>query len=78
VTVAVPAPDGVNKPADVMIPFVAVQLTPVLNVPAPVTLAEQDDVCVVRIDDGVQVTATDVIADEAFTATVAEPDLVAS
>ena len=77
-TVAVPAPDGVNTPADVTVPFVAVQLTPVLNVPAPVTLAEQEDVCVVRIEAGRQLTVTDVMAEEAFTATVAEPNFVPS
>jgi hypothetical protein len=30
VIVAVPAPDGVNTPADVIVPFVAVQVTAVL------------------------------------------------
>lgn len=76
--VSVPAPDGVNTPVGVMVPFVAVQLTPVLNAPAPATLAEQEDVCVASIEAGTQVTATDVMAEEEFTATVAEPNLVVS
>ena len=42
--VPVPAPDGVNTPPGVMVPPVAVHVTPVLNAPVPVTLATQVDV----------------------------------
>ena len=71
-------PDGVNTPAEVMVPLVAVQVTAVLNAPVPVTVAEQVDVCEVRIEVGAQVTVTAVMVEEPFTVTVAEPDLVVS
>lgn len=79
--VAVPAAAGVNTPALLTAPAVAGladQVTAVLKLPAPVTLALQVDVCEVRIEVDVQVTVTDVIVEEPFTVTGAEPNLVVS
>jgi hypothetical protein len=44
VQVAVPAPDGVNTPTDVMVPPVAVHVTAELNAPVPKTVAVQVEV----------------------------------
>ena len=80
--VAVPAAAGVKTPALLTEPAVmglTDQVTAVLNAPVPVTLAEQDAVCEVKIEVGVQVTVTDVMELELpFTVTVAVPDLVVS
>jgi hypothetical protein len=54
------------------------QVTAVLKLPVPVTFAVHVDVCVVRIEVGAQVTVTDVIVEEPFTVTGAEPNLVVS
>lgn len=82
VTVAVPAEAGVNTPVLLTVPAVVGltdQVTAVLKLPVPVTLALQVDVCEVRIDVSAQVTVTDVMEVEVlFTVTVAEPDLVVS
>jgi len=56
-----PAPEGVNTPPCVMVPPVAVQVTPVLYAPVPATAATQVAVCVVLIDDGVAATPIPVI-----------------
>jgi hypothetical protein len=79
--VAVPAAAGVNTPALLTVPAVVgltAQVTAVLKLPLPVTLALQVDVCEVRIEVGVQMTVTDVIVEEPFTVTGAEPTLVVS
>ncbi|MGD0482243.1 MAG: hypothetical protein ABSA42_18895 [Terracidiphilus sp.] len=57
-------------------PPVAAQVTAELKAPAPCTVAEQVDVCVVRIELGEQITETDVIEGDALAVTVADPDLV--
>ena len=75
---AVPMPEGVKTPAGVIVPLVADQVTAVLKLPVPVTLAEQEEVCEVRILVSVQVTETDVMVEEPFTVTGAEPNLVES
>jgi hypothetical protein len=53
-------------------------VTAVLKLPVPATVAAQADVCVVRIDAGLQATETEVIVGGTVTVTVAEPDLVVS
>jgi hypothetical protein len=58
---AVPAPDGVKRPVDVMVPPVAVQVTAVLKVPVPSTVAAHCDVCPVLMEDGDAVTETEVM-----------------
>jgi hypothetical protein len=54
--VPVPVPDGVNTPAGVMVPPVAVHVTPVANAPVPLTVAEQVEVCAVVMDAGLATT----------------------
>lgn len=54
--VAVPAPDGVKAPPEVMLPPVAVQVTALLYAPVPLTVATHVDVCEVLIDDGLATT----------------------
>lgn len=44
----------------------------------PVTVGVQVEVCVVRIDAGVQLTETDVMLTGTVTVTLADPDLLAS
>jgi hypothetical protein len=78
VMVAVPVPEGVNTPEDVIVPSVAPQVTAELYDPVPCTVAVQVDVWVVRIDAGEQSTETEVIVDGAVTVSVALPDLVES
>jgi len=78
VQVAVPAPDGVNTPAEVIVPPVAVHVTAGLYAPVPVTVAVQVEFCAVVIAEGVAVTATFVIVTgTAVTVTVAEPEIFA-
>ncbi|MGA3371217.1 MAG: hypothetical protein ABSC48_05595 [Terracidiphilus sp.] len=81
VIVAVPAPAGVKTPALVTVPMLdglTDHVTAVLKLPVPATVAAQADVCVVRIDAGLQATETEVIVGGTVTVTVAEPDLVVS
>jgi hypothetical protein len=78
VTVALPAPDGVKTPPELIVPPVAVQVTAWLKAPVPRTVAEQVDVPVVRIEAGLQITVTDVMVTGTVTVTVAELDLVES
>ena len=78
VIIAVPADVGLNTPEDVIVPSVAAQATVELYAPVPCTVAEQLDVCVVRMDAGEQITETEVIAGGDVTVTVALPDLVES
>ena len=59
--VAVPAPDGVKRPEEVMVPPVAVQVTALLYDPVPDTVAAHCDVWPVLIDEGVAATETDVM-----------------
>jgi hypothetical protein len=60
VMVAEPVPEGVNTPEEVIVPPVAVHVTPALNVPVPVTVAVQVAVCAVVIEVGEHITETDV------------------
>ena len=61
-----------------MEPLVPDQLTAELNAPVPCTVATHEEVCVVRMDAGVQITDTLEIVEGTFTVTVADPDLVVS
>lgn len=54
--VAVPAPDGVKTPVDVMLPPVAVQTTALLYAPVPLTVATHVAVCEVPIEAGLATT----------------------
>ena len=78
VIVAVPAPEGVKTPDELMVPPVAAQVTAELNVPVPCTVAVQVEVCVIRMADGEQSTETEVIAGVAVAVTSADPDSVVS
>jgi hypothetical protein len=81
VTVAVPADVGVKAPALLILPMFegpTDQLTELLKDPVPVTVGVQVDVWVVRMDEGEQLTETEVIIGGTVTVTVAEPDLVVS
>jgi hypothetical protein len=61
VITAVPTPEGVNTPAEVIVPSVAVQVTAELYDPVPCTVAAQAEVCVVSMEAGEQAAETDVI-----------------
>lgn len=77
--VPVPVADGVNTPACVMVPPVAVQVTALLKLPCPETVAVQVAVCPKTIAVGAAATATVVIVLPApLTATVPAPDLLLS
>ena len=78
VIVTVPVAVGVNTPEDVIVPSDAVQVTAELYDPVPCTVAEQSDVCVIKIEAGEQSTEIEVIVAGAVTVTVALPDLVES
>ena len=72
--VAVPAPEGVSRPVEVMVPPVAVHVTAELYDPVPDTVAEHCDVCAVVMDVGEAVTAMDVtVAGTLVTVMDAEP-----
>ena len=72
--VPVPVPDGVNTPPEVMVPPVAVQVTPVLKAPVPFTVAVQVEVLSDVIEDGVATTETPVtVGAGAVTLMAAEP-----
>lgn len=60
VQVPVPTPDGVNTPDWVMVPPVAVQVTPLPYAPVPATVATHCAVCAVVMEAGVATTAIDV------------------
>ena len=75
--VPVPAPDGVNTPADVMVPPVAVQVTLLLNAPVPLTVAEQVEVLSDVMEDGVATTEMPVtVGDGLVTVIAVEPETV--
>src|ERR1035441_6456687 len=76
--VALPAPEGVKTPPEVIVPPVAVQVTAWLKAPVPRTVAEHIEVPVVRIEAELQTTVTEVIAMGAATVTALEPDLLPS
>jgi len=79
--VAAPAPLGVKTPTAEIAPLVADQVTAVLKLPVPTTLAVQADVCVVAIVVGAQLTLTDEMVEtvgDGVTDTVAVPDFVLS
>jgi len=74
---AVPAPDGVKSPVEVMVPPVAVHVTALLNDPVPVTLAAHCDVCPVVIEVGAAVTVTPVMVNGTLVTVIfAEPETV--
>jgi hypothetical protein len=76
VQLPVPAPEGVNTPPAVIVPPVAVHVTPLLKAPVPETVAEQADVCAVVMDDGTAATVTPVtVADGDETVMLAEPEM---
>jgi hypothetical protein len=56
--VPVPVLVGVNNPSCVMVPPVAVHVTPLLYDPVPVTVAEHVDVCALVMEDGAATTLT--------------------
>jgi hypothetical protein len=73
VQVAVPTPLGVSTPPEVIVPPVALHITPVLKAPVPCTIAVHVAVCAVVIDAGTADTATEVmVVGTAFTTTEAE------
>ena len=73
--VAVPAPDGVSTPDDVIVPPVAVQVTALLYDPVPATVAVHCDVCAVVIEVGAAETVTDVTVNGALvTVMLAAPE----
>lgn len=74
----VPTPLGVSTPDEVIVPFVAAQVTAELNAPVPVTTAVHIEVCAVVIDVGDALTLTEVIVTGTDTTTVALPDLLGS
>lgn len=64
VTVAVPAPLGVNTPVPLTVPIfdgLTDHLTDELKFPVPATVGAQAAVWVMRMEDGVQLTETDAI-----------------
>ena len=65
VMVAVPAPEGVNTPDEMIVPPVADHVTTVLKTPVPWTAAEQVDVRVVQMLAGMHEAPTDVIVGDA-------------
>jgi hypothetical protein len=80
-TVAVPVAVGVKTSALLTLPILdglTDQVTALLKFPVPVTVGVQVEVWVVRMDEGEQTTATEVIVTgTAVTVTVADPDFVA-
>ena len=72
--VAVPAPEGVRRPVEEMVPPVAVHVTAELYDPVPDTVAEHCDVCPVVMDAGEAATAMEVmVAGTLVTVMGAEP-----
>jgi hypothetical protein len=79
VTVTVPAVvAAVNSPEELIVPALALQVTPELYVPVPVTVAVHCEVCAVCTEPGLQETETEVMVGGAVTFMVAAPDLVVS
>jgi hypothetical protein len=77
VQAAVPAPDGVKTPPDVMAPPVAVHVTAGLKTPVPNTVAAQVEVCAVVMDEGVAATVMDVMVKATVvTVMLAVPDML--
>jgi hypothetical protein len=73
--VPVPVPEGVNTPAGVMVPPVAVQVTPVPNAPVPFTVATQVEVCEVVMEVGLATTVMPVtVGDGLVTLIAADPN----
>jgi hypothetical protein len=72
--VAVPAPDGVNTPEELITPSVADQLTAELKAPVPVTVGIQADVWAVVIVAGEHATVTDVTVGRGVTVIVPDPE----
>ena len=63
-SVVTPPEGAVNKPELEMVPALAVQVTPELKFPVPITVAEHWLVCPYRMVEGEQVTVTEVIVDD--------------
>lgn len=77
VHVADPKPLGVSAPPEVIVPPVAVQVTPVLKAPLPCTIAVQVAVCAVVIVAGEADTVTEVtVTGAGLTTTEPEPLVV--
>jgi hypothetical protein len=65
----------VNTPAGVIVPPVAVQVTPLLKAPVPLTVAEQVEVLSEVIEDGLATTEMPVtVGAGAVTLIAADPD----
>jgi hypothetical protein len=75
---AIPEDAGENTPEELTWPFVAVHVTAELYAPVPVTVAVQEDVCVIKIALGEQATETDVIVGGKMTDTVIDPEMLVS
>jgi len=74
VQVPVPAPEGVKTPPELMVPPVAVQVTPVLNAPVPITVAVHVEFCAVVMLVGFATTVMPVTVGATFvTLMEAEP-----
>ena len=74
--VAIPVPDGVNRPEEVIVPPVAIHVTALLYDPVPATIAVHCEVCAVVIELGAAATVTEVTVNGALaTAMVAEPEM---
>ena len=74
--VAVPAPDGVNRPVEEMVPPVADHVTAELNVPVPNTVALHCEVCPVLMDVGSAATVIDVMVNGTLVTVIgAEPEI---
>ncbi len=77
VQVAVPGPDGVKTPPEVMVPPVAVQFTAELKIPVPETVAAQVVFCVVVMEGCPTATEIERIVKGAeVTAIFAEPEML--
>lgn len=75
--VAVPATDGVKRPVDVMVPPVAVQVTPELYDPVPDTVAAHCEVCPVLMAVGVALTEMAVMVNGILVTLMdAEPEML--
>jgi hypothetical protein len=73
--VAVPAPEGVKMPAEVIVPPVAVQVTAVLKEPVPTTVAEHCEVCPVLMEVGNAATVMEVMVNGTLVTEIdAEPE----
>jgi hypothetical protein len=74
---AIPAPDGVKRPVEVMVPPVAVQVTPELYDPVPDTVAAHCEVCPVLMAAGDALTEMEVMVNGILVTFMdAEPEML--